>query len=58
MATNCETCANYEYDEYMDCFVCAVNLDEDDMQKFLSGANFDCVFWQNGDEYAIVKKQN
>ncbi len=58
MATSCETCANYEYDEYFECYVCAVNLDEDDMQKFLSGSTFDCPYWQNGDEYAIVRKQN
>ena len=36
MSTNCETCANYEYDEYFECWVCAVNLDEDDMQKRLA----------------------
>lgn len=23
------------------------------MQKFLSGSEFDCSFWQNGDEYAV-----
>lgn len=57
MATSCETCANYEYDEFYECYVCAVNLDEDDMQKFLSGSSFDCAFWRDGDEYAVVKKQ-
>ena len=58
MATSCETCAYYEYDEYFECYVCAVNLDEDDMQKFLSGNTFDCPYWQSDDEYAIVRKQN
>ena len=58
MATSCETCANYEYDELCDCYFCAINLDEDDMQKFLSGNTFDCAFWQSDDEYEDVKKQN
>ncbi len=57
MSTNCETCAHYEYDEYFECYVCQIDLDEDEMQRFLSGSNFDCPYWQNGDEYAIVKKQ-
>ncbi|MBR5156084.1 MAG: hypothetical protein IKW62_06360 [Clostridia bacterium] len=58
MATNCESCANYQYDELCDCYFCAINLDEDDMQKFLAGSTSDCAFWQSDDEYAIVKKQN
>jgi len=58
MAASCETCAFYEYDEYFECYVCSVNLDEDDMQKFLTGNTSDCAYWQNGDEYAIVRKQN
>lgn len=57
MSVICETCANYEYDEYCECYVCAVSLDEDDMLKFLSGNTSDCAFWQNGDEYAVVKMQ-
>ena len=58
MSNSCETCANYEYDEVMDCYFCSINLDEDDMYKFLSGNTFDCAFWQDGDEYAVVRKQN
>ena len=34
-ASNCETCTNYVYDEDYDCFVCMVNLDEDEMYRFL-----------------------
>lgn len=53
----CEECANYYYDEDYECYVCGIDLDEDEMQRFLSGTDFSCPYWQNGDEYAIVRKQ-
>ena len=56
--TNCETCANYIYDEEYDCYTCDINLDEDEMMRFLSGANFECSYYQLYDEYKIVRKQN
>lgn len=36
--TNCETCTYYLYDEDLDCYVCQMNLDEDEMERFLSGS--------------------
>ena len=56
MTTNCEFCAFYVYDEegYAEC---EVNLDEDEMYRFLTSASFDCPFYQNGDEYQVVKHQ-
>ena len=36
-ATNCEECANFVYDEEDDCYCCDVNLDEDEMAKFIGG---------------------
>lgn len=56
--TNCEMCQNYIYDEDYDCYVCQINLDEDEMYKFLSGSNFDCHYFQLDDDYKIVRKQN
>ncbi|MGN1059055.1 MAG: DUF6472 family protein [Clostridia bacterium] len=56
--TTCETCAHYVYDELSDCYFCAVQLDEDEMRRFLSGGSFDCSYWRSGDDYAIVRKQN
>ena len=35
--TNCDACVNYEYDEDYECYCCMVNLDEDEMYRFLSG---------------------
>ena len=56
-STSCETCANYVYDEFCDCYFCTVNLDEDEMLRFLNGSSANCNYWRNGDDYAVVKKQ-
>ncbi len=53
----CEECANYYYDEEYECYVCGIDLDEDEMQRFLSGTEFSCPYWSNGDEYAVARKQ-
>lgn len=57
-ATNCEYCNNYIYDEYFDCYTCDINLDEDEMYKFMSGDFRNCPYYQSNDEYEIVRKQN
>ncbi|MCH5257141.1 MAG: hypothetical protein J1D87_07590 [Lachnospiraceae bacterium] len=57
MSSRCDSCINYEYDDDYECYVCMVDLDEDDMSRFLSGGDFDCAFYQLDDEYAIVRKQ-
>ena len=57
MASNCETCMNYEYDEEYEYYVCEANLDEDEMSAFLRGTEFSCPYYRLGDEYAIVRKQ-
>ena len=33
-ANNCENCSHFVYDEEYDNYVCAVNLDEDDLERF------------------------
>lgn len=54
----CEECANYAYDETEERYVCDVNLDEDEMMHLLSSHYKQCPYYQNGDEYALVRKQN
>jgi len=54
----CEECRNYVYDEEMDYYVCDVNLDEDEMMRFLTSSNFNCPYFSVDDEYSIVRKQN
>ena len=56
-ATSCDLCCYYVYDEDDECDVCDMNLDEDDMVKFLTGNCNDCPFFKSGDEYAVVRKQ-
>lgn len=55
--TGCETCANYVYDEDYECYTCEMDLDEDEMGKFLSSSFDDCPYWQSDDEYKIVRRQ-
>ena len=37
MKSNCETCMYFGYDEEYEEYYCEVNLDEDEMEKFLQG---------------------
>ena len=55
--TNCEYCMNYVFDDEWDCYICDVNLDEDEMVRFLSDSYHDCPYFQLNDEYKIVRKQ-
>lgn len=56
-ASKCEYCANYTYDEDYECYTCEVNLDEDEMVRFMTGDFQQCPYFQMGDEYRIVRKQ-
>ena len=55
--TNCDTCNNYVYDEADECYICDMDLDEDDMVKFLTGNFNECPYYQSNDEYLIVRRQ-
>lgn len=55
--SNCENCINYIYDEEFECYTCQMNLDEDEMMRFLSKAADDCPYFRFDDEYKTVKKQ-
>lgn len=55
--TSCDSCANYVFDDEYDCYECQINLDEDDMGRFLSCSVFHCPHFQFNDEYKIVNKQ-
>lgn len=55
--TPCEECANYAYDEEYEEYSCMVNMDEDDYVRLLSDSRFHCPYFQNGDEYRVVRKQ-
>ena len=53
----CETCAYYAYDEDWDCWVCEMNLDEDEYARYISDARAHCPYYRDGDEYRIARKQ-
>ena len=55
--TSCDTCGNYVYDDEMECYCCDMNLDEDDMVKFLTGSFDNCPYYRLDDEYAVVRHQ-
>ena len=58
VATNCEECANYIYDDESECYCCDVNLDEDEMIRFLGHPYSSCPYYKFYDEYKTVQKQN
>ena len=53
----CESCAYYSYDEAYDDYVCEMDLDEDEMVRFLSGHSAQCPYWRSGDEYRTARRQ-
>lgn len=55
--SNCDTCAYNVYDEEYECYVCDVNMDEDDMCRVMSDKHYNCPYYKNGDEYAVVRHQ-
>ena len=56
-ASCCETCRNYVYDEDYEYYVCDMDLDEDELVRFLSDSHYQCPYYRNGNEYAVVRKQ-
>ena len=56
-ASVCEFCAKYIYEEEDDCYYCDVNLDEDEMYRFLSGNFRECPYYRSDDEYRVVRHQ-
>lgn len=57
VATSCDDCNNYVYDEEQECYICEQDLDEDEMYRFLTSTNFSCPYYQSGDEYLVVRHQ-
>ncbi|MCI5587102.1 MAG: DUF6472 family protein [Lachnospiraceae bacterium] len=53
----CDTCGNLIYDDEAEEYICDINMDEDDLVRFLSDRHSKCPYYQNGDEYRIVRKQ-
>ena len=54
---SCESCTYYIYDEDYESYVCDKNMDEDEYIRLMTDRHFQCPFYRNGDEYAVVRKQ-
>ncbi len=55
--TSCDNCIYYEYDDEYECYTCSMNLDEDEMYRFMQNSFYNCPYYKYGDEYTIVRKQ-
>ena len=53
----CESCEFYDYDEYLDAYVCSQHLDQDEMADFLGKNTASCPYYRYYDEYKSVHKQ-
>ena len=56
-ASNCEDCVHYDYDEEADVTFCNMDLDEDELERFLRSANTACPFYRRGDDYSTARRQ-
>mgnify|MGYP006976632968 FL=1 len=53
----CDTCINYEYDEDYECYTCMMDLDEDEMYRFLTSGKTHCPYYRQGDDYTLARRQ-
>lgn len=56
--TNCEDCMFFDYDEMLDEDICTLDLDEDEMIRFMEHPYSSCPYYKFYDEYKTVQKQN
>ena len=54
---DCDTCAYNSYDEDFECYICEMNLDEDEYSRLLQGHYNHCPYYRDGNEYKIANKQ-
>lgn len=54
---SCDFCVHYEYDDEMACYVCEMNLDEDEMVMFLQHRNDACPYFRFSDDYKLAGRQ-
>ena len=50
-------CMYYEYDEEYECYICQMDLDEDEMARFMMNKVNGCPYFRFGNEYTIVRRQ-
>ena len=55
---DCESCMYFDYDEMLDEDICTLDLDEDEMIRFMEHPYSSCPYYKFYDEYKTVQKQN
>ena len=55
---DCESCVFYVYDDEAEGYFCEADFDMDEMERLLSHPRYQCPYYQNNDDYRIVRKQN
>lgn len=55
--TICDSCMYFAYDEEYEEYFCEVNLDEDEMMRFMASSYSQCPYYRLEDEYQTVRKQ-
>ena len=58
MASNCESCEHYDYDEEYKEYICKIDMDEDEYLQFITNKHSSCPYYKYYDEYKSVQKQN
>lgn len=53
----CETCWNYDYDEEYDEYYCMMDMDEDEVYRYLISRQTRCPFYRQGDDYTLSRRQ-
>jgi len=56
--SNCENCTYFIYDEDYEEYICYVDMDEDEMMRFMQSPSHECPYFRLYDEYGTVRKQN
>jgi len=53
----CDTCWYYDYDEEYDEYYCMMDLDEDEVYRYLVSCQSRCPFYRQGDDYSLARRQ-
>ncbi len=54
---DCESCWYYDYDEEYDEYFCMMDLDEDEVCRYLASGKNKCPYYRQGDDYTLARKQ-
>ncbi len=55
--SQCDTCWYFDYDEEFDEYYCMMDLDEDEVYRFLASAGSRCPYYRQGDDYTLARRQ-